>query len=240
MYFSNNRTVFILLSVGLIFYFLKEFPIGNVYKFLGIFSTIGLAVLFIGVDKFTYEYSYQSIFIQANLNSLNSTTSTYLNLLNTKYGMNNIFTFIFSTFTFIGYIFNRSELWGLYFARYNPNYFEYLFGSGPMNFGQFYSEINIKETKSFLFPHSSLLSLILFFGIIGTLLLIIFLVLQIVKNKRNLDFSKTFLISYLVINLIKSDSINYLHAFTLYYFLFFLIFNSRKYFFSRNGYQSRQ
>ena len=235
LYFSNNRTVFILLSVSLIFYFLKEFPIGNIYKFLGIFSTIGLAVLFIGVDKFTYEYSYQSIFIQANLNSLNSTTSTYLNLLNTKYGTNNIFTFIFSTFTFIGYIFNRSELWGLYFARYNPNYFEYLFGSGPMNFGQLYSEINIKETKSFLYPHSSLLSLILFFGIIGTLLLIIFLVLQIVKNKRNLDFSKTILIYYLVINLIKSDSINYLHAFTMYYFLFFLIFNSRKYFFSRNG-----
>lgn len=236
IYLSNNRTVFILLFVGLVVYFLKNSSIQSKYKYITILSTLTLAVLFVGVDKFTYEYSYQSIFIQANMNSLDYTTSTYLNLLNSKYGTNSIFTFIFSFLTFIGYILNRSELWGLYFARYNPNYFEYLFGGGPFNFGQLYSEVNIRETESLLFPHSSILSGILFFGLVGIGVLFFGLLKQIIKNKENLDFVKIFLICYIVINLAKSDSLNYMHAFTMYYFLFFLIFNTKKNFFYGNNY----
>jgi hypothetical protein len=140
------------------------------YKIVFLLGVLISTVLFIGVDKFTYEYSYQSIYIQANSNSIDYENSTYLNLLNSRYGIERIYTFLFSTFTFLGYILNRSELWGLFFARYNPNYFEYLFGSGPLNLGQLYSEIDVKETESLLFPHSSLLSLFVYIGVFGVFL----------------------------------------------------------------------
>ena len=128
----------------------------------------------------------------------------------------------------MGYILNRSELWGLFFARYNPNYFEYLFGGGPLNFGQLYSEVDVRETESLLFPHSSLLSLLVFFGLFGVFAVLYKLIIKIIKMKRSLKFEDIFIIIYLTINLIKSDSINFIHSFTLYYFLMFLVFNFNK------------
>ena len=228
LYLSNNRTVFILLISGLAFYLLKIVNLKIQYKIVFLLGVLISTVLFIGVDKFTYEYSYQSIYIQANSNSIDYENSTYLNLLNSRYGIERIYTFLFSTFTFLGYILNRSELWGLFFARYNPNYFEYLFGSGPLNLGQLYSEIDVKETESLLFPHSSLLSLFVYIGVFGVFLILYKLFSKIIKMRKTLKFEDIFITLYLTINLIKSDSLNFIHAFTLYYFLIFLIFNLNK------------
>ena len=228
LYLSNNRTVSVLLIFGLALYLLKTIDLRIQYKIVFSLMVLISTALFIGIDKFTYVYSYQSIFIQANSSSLEYDNSTYLNLINGKYGIERIFTFFFSAFTFMGYILNRSELWGLFFARYNPNYFEYLFGGGPLNFGQLYSEVDVRETESLLFPHSSLLSLLVFFGLFGVFAVLYKLIIKIIKMKRSLKFEDIFIIIYLTINLIKSDSINFTHSFTLYYFLMFLVFNFNK------------
>ena len=50
----------------------------------------------------------------ANSYSVEYDTSTYLNLINSKYGVEKVFTLLFSIFTFLGYVLNRSELWGLF------------------------------------------------------------------------------------------------------------------------------
>lgn len=228
LYLSNNRTVSILLVAGFVFYLLKTIDINAKFKAVFVLLVIISTVLFIGIDKFTYIYSYQSIYIQANSYSVEYDTSTYLNLINSKYGIEKVFTLLFSIFTFLGYVLNRSELWGLFFARYNPNYFEYIFGGGPLNFGQLYSEVDVKETESLLFPHSSLLSLIVFFGLFGVGILIYKLTSKLIKMRKRLIFEHTFIVFYIILNLVKSDSINYIHSFTLYYFLLFLVFNFNK------------
>lgn len=228
LYLSNNRTVSIMLFAGFVFYLLKTIDINTKFKAVFVLLVIISTMLFIGVDKFTYAYSYQSIIIQANSYSVEYDTSTYLNLINSKYGDEKVFTLLFSIFTFLGYILNRSELWGLFFARYNPNYFEYIFGGGPLNFGQLYSEVDVKKTESLLFPHSSLLSLIVFFGLFGVCILIYKLTSKLIKMRKRLIFEDTFIVFYIILNLVKSDSINFIHSFTLYYFLLFLVFNFNK------------
>lgn len=225
LYFSNNRTVFILLVLGLFAVWLSKNKLNTVITFLGICLLLFMLVVFIGSDKFTYEYSYQSVFIQSNNYSIDNINSTFLNLLNSEYNKNLAFTIFFNVASFIGYILNRSELWGLFIARYNPNIFEYLFGSGPLQFGQLYSDIQVNQTSSFLMPHSSVLSYLLFFGLTGLILLITYLIFKIYKNKNILNKERYFLVFFIIFNLIKSDSLNYLSSFVLYSFIFFAVFN---------------
>ena len=149
LYFSNNRTVFILLVLGLFSMLLKKKKLNRTITFLSICIFFYMLVVYIGSDKFTYVYSYQSVFIQSNNYSVANTSSTFLNLINSEYNKNLVFTIFFNIISFIGYILNRSELWGLFIARYNPNIFEYLFGSGPLQFGQLYSDIQVNQTSSF-------------------------------------------------------------------------------------------
>ena len=225
LYFSNNRTVFILLVLGLFAVWLSKNKLNTVITFLGICILLFMLVVFIGSDKFTYEYSYQSVFIQSNNYSIDNINSTFLNLLNSEYNKNLAFTIFFNVASFIGYILNRSELWGLFIARYNPNIFEYLFGSGPLQFGQLYSDIQVNQTSSFLMPHSSVLSYLLFFGLTGLILLITYLIFKIYKNKNILNKERYFLVFFIIFNLIKSDSLNYLSSFVLYSFILFAVFN---------------
>ena len=76
-------------------------------------------------------------------------------------------------------------------------------------------------------PHSSVLSYLLFFGLIGVTLLFIFLIFKIYKNKNIFNKEKYFLVFFIVFNLIKSDSLNYLSSFVLYSFIIFTVFNVR-------------
>ena len=121
-------------------------------------------------------------------------------------------------------------MWGL-FTRYNPTYTELLIGSGPLNFGQLYGEIVINDPESFLLPHSSLLSLVVFIGFIPLTILLVLLTINLIKNKRNYEFV---LISvYVFINLIKNDSLNYLVVFVFYSLLFLILKNKSKSIFFR-------
>ena len=129
-------------------------------------------------------------------------------------------------------IFNRSELWGLFFSRYNPNYFEYLFGSGPINFGQFYGEVIVADTPSFLMPHSSYLSLLVFFGLIGTFVILIWFTFKLFQAKKKNSIYGFIFIIFIFVNLIKSDSINYFNSFTLYSFMTISTFQKDNKFFN--------
>ena len=231
LYFSNNRASFLMCIFGIAIYFNSKLNIKNSIKAIIFLAFLVAAVLFIGIDNFTYVYSYQSVFIQANNYSIEGNSSSFVNLLNEKYFEDIFFTLFFSIFSFIGFIFNRSELWGIFFSRYNPNYFEYLFGSGPINFGQFYGEINIGETSSFLMPHSSFLSLFIFFGLIGTFGLLTWFIFKLFQARnRNSIYGFIFLL-FIFVNLIKSDSLNYLNSLMLYSFITIQTFQKDKRFF---------
>ena len=70
--------------------------------------------------------------------------------------------FLILVFGQLAFLINRSELWGLFFSRFNPNRTELLLGTGPFNLADHYSDIDISTIRistgtplGFLLPHSS-------------------------------------------------------------------------------------
>ncbi len=231
LYFSNNRASFLMCVFGVIIFLNSRLEISKSMKYGMIFITLIGAIIFIGIDNFTYIYSYFSVSIQANNYSFQDINSSFVYLLNDKFMEAKFFTIIFAVFSFVGFIFNRSELWGIFFSRYNPNFFEYWFGSGPLNFGQFYGETQIRETSSFLMPHSSYLSMLVFFGLFGTLFSLIYLLVRAFILRKHIDVFGFVMLFFIFINLIKSDSLNYINSLMLYLFIIFITLQKKGTFF---------
>ena len=121
-----------------------------------IISTLSLILLLIGYQNLNYAYSFTSQqIISEALNYSDENASSYLNLLLNNYEDKTNYSYLFGFISYFAFILNRAEVWGLFFSRYNPTFTEFIFGSGPLNFGQFYGEIQVSETRSFLLPHSS-------------------------------------------------------------------------------------
>ena len=110
---------------------------------------------------------------------------------------------------------------GSVFARHNPSFYEVLLGTDPFNLGRHYGDIKLQETRSFLLPHSSLLNIYLYFGLILLLVLIFYLIFNIYKVKK-IDFDLYLIGIFLMLNIIKSDSILYSPSLIM-YIVFFLI-----------------
>ncbi len=123
------------------------------------------------------------------------------------------------------YFINRSEKWGIFFAKYDPGISEFLFGYGPQQLTNYYFDHGTKYNFGLFLPHSSVLNYLLFFGFFG-LLFILGIQLKILykyKDPLNLYF-----IAYFFLNFIKSDSLLYLPN------LIFIIFISNFYLFNPN------
>ena len=124
---------------------------------------------------------------------------------------------IISTISAASYFINRSEKWGIFVSKYNPDLSELLFGYGPGQFSEYFlSHENIYK-DGLILPHSSFLSYLLFFGIIGLLLLLVILGKFIFVNKDN--FFGILLLMFFLINFIKSDSLIYFPNFILFFTL---------------------
>ena len=231
IYFSNNRTVMVLLIIFFMILFIRRFQNTKIV----ISSSTILFIFFVfyiyTAANLQYNYAFysESIFNQVNFYSLDQGISSYTIYINSIYINNSISKYIFGAFSFIGYILNRSELWGVFFARYNPNGFEMLFGSGPFNFGKLYGEIEILNSyrykDTFLLPHSSILSFLVFFGAFSLICLIIYLIIRVWKNRKSISLEGYLMLIYIVINLIKSDSINYFPSALFYFSIIYLLIN---------------
>ena len=46
---------------------------------------------------------------------------------------NNVINLLIMIVGQVGFLINRSELWGLFLARYNPSFSEFMLGTGPYN-----------------------------------------------------------------------------------------------------------
>lgn len=134
-------------------------------------------------------------------------------------------SFIFGFISLLGYILNRSEMWGLFTARYNPTFNELLFGSGPLNFGQLYGEIPVNSPESLLLPHSSVLSYLVFVGLIPIGVLLIIFLKDLYANRANSEFILFSI--YIFINIFKNDSMNYFSPFVMYTILYLILRNKK-------------
>ena len=200
------------------------------------FQFLSNIMLFEAVNESLVDYDFelnqnkQSAVDEANYglllkltdNQTNFSSSLKYSLESYTYGnkIDNVPSVI-STVSAVSYFINRSEKWGVFLAKYDPSILDFLFGYGPNQFAQYFSDHETVSMNGLLLPHSSLLSYILFFGIFGVLLCICFLCLIIYKNK---NFTSLLLI-FLLINLLKSDSLLYIQNF----YLFLLLINFVKY-----------
>ena len=177
--------------------------------------------------------------IERDLNSILLVEENYINASSTYKFLVKIFTQdinvpyipnVVAIISFVSLLINRTEMWGIFIAKYNPDFFGALFGSGPMQLNDYLYGHNIKldvpknELTSLFLPHSSVLSFIVFFGLLGfSIFLYNFVLLCFNKNKNTLYFVPSL---YLAINFLKSDSLLYLNS--LVFFIFLLVMSAYK------------
>ncbi len=227
IYFSNNRTAMLLAFLFSIYLLIetKHFKKTATW-FLAFFGGIILVYL-VGVDDLTYELDFITtrISIIANSYSYGEISSSFTRWINSNYGNQGFLSGLFGFFSFIGYFLNRSERWGIFFARYNPTYLESIVGSGPMSLGQVYGETPIVQTETFLLPHSSLLSFLVYFGFLGIVSMLILLVYKYFLNKNQINTLGKLILLFILINMLKNDLVNYFASFSIYYLLTIGILN---------------
>jgi hypothetical protein len=111
---------------------------------------------------------------------------------------------------------NRTEMWGIFIAKYSPNLVETFFGNGPYQINNYLYlqeiRLDLPENKlsSLFLPHSSLADLLIFSGLIGVLLFLYTSINFLRKNYQN--NSMKILLLFLLINFLKSDSLLYVNS----------------------------
>ena len=230
LYFSDNRTSIVIVFFVIVSLFIqsikpKLFEKVSFQRKLFLFiSLLGLLYFFSLSD--TYSFYSESLISKSRVIQYDSIFSSYLILLINSFEQKDLLYSIFGFFSAIGYLLNRSEMWGIFFARFNPTINELLVGSGPLTLGQLYGEIKIDDLTTFLLPHSSFLSFIVYFGLIPVTYLIYKLFKLFRENKENFMFLSTSI--FIFLNVFKNDSLNYFSSFLLYFFILF-IFNKESF-----------
>ena len=130
----------------------------------------------------------------------------------------------------VSLIINRTEMWGIFIAKYNPTLLESLFGTGPLQLNKYLSEHSIRldlpnyRQQELFLPHSSLLDFLIFFGFFGLLFILGLTLYHLTRKDNNKLFR--FIYFYLFVNFLKSDSILYINSFLLFIICFlYLIYN---------------
>ena len=97
-----------------------------------------------------------------------------------------------------------------------------MFGSGPMQLNEYLYKHGVRldvpkdKLEALFLPHSSILDIVIFFGFFGLFLTVGSILYLILKN-YNFGIFKILLI-FLLLNLLKSDSILYINSLLLFLF----------------------
>ncbi len=180
---------------------------------------------YLEVEKKMKERDLRSIILDETNN--NNASTFYLYLVNVLTNGVNIplLPNVIALISSLSLLINRTEMWGIFIAKHSPSFMEAFFGVGPLQINNYLSKHKVKldvppeKLQSLFLPHSSLLDLFIFAGVVGSTLIVGFLVYTIYKNiKINSTF--TILLLFLSINFLKSDSALYLNSFILFLFCF--------------------
>ena len=240
LYFSDNRTSIVLIFLSTLIYMsikngisLKLFKL----KYLGFITIIFSFILIFMTQSSSFSDSYKfmsdAIISKADIFKKEYAISSFTSLIS-GLESSSMSSTIFGFISAIGYLLNRSEMWGLFVARYNPTYNELLFGSGPLNFGQLYGEVPVNSPDSFLLPHSSILSYLVFIGLIPLVLLLFIFLKDLYMNRDNVEF--LIFSVFIFINIFKNDSLNYFSPFVFYTTLYLLVRDKKDLIFSRKSF----
>ena len=215
-------STFLILGILSYFLFLREFSfqfLSSIMYFEGVQASeiyykfveneFGLN----DAEKGNYQFLLEIPKEQSNL-------STSLNFLINKYtygGNINLLPHYTSVLSLVSYFINRSQKWGVFFAKYNPNLEEFLFGYGPQQITDYYFGHATKYNFGLELPHSSLFNYLIFFGIFGIAILSLFTIKFIIANYQN--GVTNYLFVYLLLNFLKSDALLYVPNFILLIFV---------------------
>ena len=236
LYASNNKAALISLLLCFALSISYENKLKTSTKLLLLIPVLFVLAYFIRFENFLYSLNFSTnkmieMGIGYGNESFRSSSINYLQNLDESFFLIRLIILIFGFFAFL---INRSELWGIFFARYNPETLETFFGSGPFILANHYSEINILDKKlytgtplGFLLPHSSILSIMLFFGLIGLLIFFVY-VFYILNKGRKTNTSMFLICLFILLNILKSDSILYMPSFFLYLTMFVSLKKSKK------------
>lgn len=229
LFASNNRAAFISILLCILMLTYKNFKFYMKYIVLIVF--IGISLILIGINNLSYSINFigdsllnDAIYYSLGEENYSSSVKYFIDIKQSK-----SFQYtVISLLSIVSFYINRSELWGIFFARYNPEIQDVLFGSGLLNFGQLYGDVNINSTYSFLLPHSSILSLILFVGIINLTVFLVFILKNLIFKIRFSDNIFIYLSIFALLNLFKSDSMEYFSSFANYLFFFYSAYKIEK------------
>ena len=227
LYFSNNRAALILLVFIAIYFYLSQFSdLKNKKYALSAFLALFLffTAWLIGFNNFTYslEFMQNYTFGKAQGYDVQGNTSSLFQFILQSNESNNIYSVLFGIIGIFSFFLNRALMWGLFIVRYNPNILELYLGTGPMSFGKYFGEIQVEGINSLLLPHSSIFSYLIFIGLVGLLLLFSIVIYSIKKNRENLSKFGYFIFIFIFLNILKSDSLLYIHAIIFYSHLMFI------------------
>jgi len=173
------------------------------------------------IDRLLIERDYLSIL---NLFEERDEISSSLTFLTKSLSNQNNISYIPNPVAFFGTIalfINRAEKWGIFFAKYDPSGPEFYLGYSPLNLVN-YNYDNQIITNGLVLPHSSVLSFLVYFGVIGTLLIISIVIIKIYNNRKR-NFLVNLILIFLAINFLKSDSLLYVSSFVMFSFMFFIV-----------------
>ena len=217
LYLSNNKSATFLLIFSSLLLIVKNYNIKNNYKLAFFLISLAVLLVFIRLENFFFSFDFigDKIYEMSYIYGFDYDRSAAFNYLSIERNKNSLVYILFSFFSSIAFLINRSELWGLYFARYNPNFSEFLLGTGFYSLSNHYSEVNISSTRvntgdelGFLLPHSSFLLIFMSVGMIGFLIFGLFMTLY-GRRLKKINYDMYILLIFILINLFKSDSILY-------------------------------
>jgi len=224
LYTSNNRAATVALLLCLLLKLNKSFKFSKTYKTIFVLAFLVLTIAFIGFGNLNYSFNFTSNnMIKAGFDySLDTNQSSAIQYID-DISSNSLSSLLLLLIGQIAFLVNRAELWGLFLSRYSPNFLEFLFGTGPFGLADHYSEIKISTLRigtgqdfGFLLTHSSILLLLIFFGITG-LVLILALGALLLKKLKRIDYDGYLITIFIILNLFKSDSILYLPSLVVYW-----------------------
>jgi len=224
----NRAAIFLTIIFGILIYFKgnKNLVSKRNINIAIILFVLLFSFLYINNQIFSYSFTSTKVLSEAQNNIAFEQYSNSLLYLQENLNSNFLLKLVFGIFSTAAFYLNRSYLWGMFFARYSPTTKEFLFGTGPYNLSNLYNEVQVADTVSFLWPHSSFLQVLFYFGVLGVLLLIYLITKKIIYSIKNNNLHiGRYIFIFILINLFKSDSIMYFS--TLFTTLFF--YNSLKF-----------
>lgn len=192
---------------------------------------------FSSMDSYTNFLSVEKYFNEEDLGTLLILDDNYYKASNSFIKLVNIYTQsiniplvpnIIAFLSVISLLINRTEMWGIFFAKYSPSTVDAIFGSGPLQISDYLYGHKVRldlppeKLQSLFLPHSSIFDIFIYFGIFGSLIIVFFL-FRFFYLKRYTGNNSKYLLIFLILNYAKSDSILYITSVLLIVFAIHLL-----------------